>query len=126
MRYYAAKKQITCFIGGLSRCDKGRSGHFFQGTDQPVCSAGQYTKLITFYCHLSNSALLPHLVECNYPLLSFGPVHFRFKGCWVVCFICIQIIILILLKYILEANNGDPDQTLHSDKMATRFICLSI
>ena len=29
----------------------------------------------------------------NFPLLSIGPVHFRFKGCWLVFFIFIQIII---------------------------------
>ena len=28
-----------------------------------------------------------------FPLLSFGPVHFRFKGCWVVFIIFIQILI---------------------------------
>ena len=29
----------------------------------------------------------------NFPFFSMGPVHFRFKGCWVVFFIYIQILI---------------------------------
>ena len=35
-----------------------------------------------------------------------GPVHFRFNGCWVVCFIFIKILIENSV-----ANSGDPDQT---------------
>ena len=32
----------------------------------------------------------PIYVEWSFPLLSIGPVQFRFKGCWMVFFIFIQ------------------------------------
>ena len=31
--------------------------------------------------------------QWNFPLSSIGPVQFRFKGCWVIFFIFIQILI---------------------------------
>ena len=42
--------------------------------------------------------IVSNCVKWNFPLLSIRPVHFRFKGCWVICFIL----------------SGDPDQKLHS------------
>ena len=36
---------------------------------------------------------LTHLAEWNFPLLAIGPVYYRFKCCWVVVFIFIQILI---------------------------------
>ena len=45
-------------------------------------------------CILSSFAInLTHLNQWNYPLLSIGPVHCRFKGRWVVFFKFIQILI---------------------------------
>ena len=47
--------------------------------------------------------------QLNFPPLSFGPVNFRFKGCfkgcWMVFFISIKILILNI------ANNMHLDQT---------------
>ena len=47
-----------------------------------------------YYSHLFQviSLYQPILAEWNFPLLSIGPVHFCFKGCWVVFFIGIQIL----------------------------------
>ena len=47
--------------------------------------------------------LLTHLSQMEFPLLSIGQVHFRFKGCWVVFFIFIQILKRALCKKTVEA-----------------------
>ena len=39
---------------------------------------------------------LSHLTQWNVPLLSIGPVHFRFKGC--IFFIFIKILIIIIIE----------------------------
>ena len=49
VRHHAAKKAyIRCCQSRLSSCDKGHFGHFVQDADQPICCAGQYTKIYCF------------------------------------------------------------------------------
>ena len=43
-----------------------------------------------------------HLSRMDFQLLSIGPIHFRFKGCWVVFIICIQILIEHLVDTLIR------------------------
>ena len=52
-------------------------------------------------------------------LLSVGPAHIRFKGCWLLFLISIQFLLNIQL-----ANSGDSDQTLRSAASDLGLYCL--
>ena len=52
---------------------------------------------------------------------SITPVHFRFKGCWVVfCYFYLN------FKIFCKANSGDPDQMPHSAASDLILHCMPV
>ena len=92
----------------MSRCVKGRSGHWSARLLRESIHTLNWRFIVFVWLHFTviypTQPFLIIKAKCTFTLLEFGPVDFRFKGCWMIFFIFIQILIvfIVFLKQTVE------------------------